>query len=194
MIKEDFINLYNIDNTRNNITPLTVDTVGEVATLPVLKRSKISVNKILISKETNGIPGNPETGKNKLIYNLIDENPDTCFEIFKRGSGPLKVKLILDLNKEEIINELVVGKMNVNGTLSFKIKELVYTDSSGRRLNLESLIDKRYQKLELDSYTYSDSLPIKHIPVKANRISITLETNEYSLGVGEKIFMMGIKN
>lgn len=193
-IKEDFINLYNIDNSRNSSVSLSVDTVAEVATLPIEKRSKVGINKILISKESNGIPGNPETGKNKLIYNLIDENPDTCFEIHKKGSGPLKVKLILDLNREEIINEVVIGRMNTNGSLSFKIKELIYTDSNGRRVSLDSLINKSYQQLNLDSYTYSDSLPIKHLPVRAIKIAITLETSEYSNSVGEKVFGLGIKN
>lgn len=193
-IREDFINLYNIDSTRNNKVSLDVDTVAEVATLPISKRSKIAVNKILISKETNGIPGNINTGKNKLIYNLIDENPDTCFEIYKKGSGPLKVKIILDLKKEEIINELIIGKMNITSALSFKIKDLVYTDANGKRYNIESLVDKKYQKLEVDSYTYNDSLAIKHLPVKAVRVTITLETLEYTLNNKEKVFSLGIKN
>jgi len=194
VIKEDFINLYNIDSTRNSTTPLSVDTSGEVATLPISNRSKVAINKILISKETNGIPGNYNSGKNKLIYNLIDENPDTCFEIFKRGSGPLRVKLIMDFSREEIINEIVIGRMNINGGNSFNIKSLVYTDIAGRSKNLESLIDKGSQLLKIDSYTPNDSLSIKHLPVKAFRASIVLESLEYVVSATEKIFSLGVKN
>lgn len=191
IIKEDFINLYNIDNTRNNKPPLSIDTVGEVATLPIVKRSKVGINKILISKETNGIPGNYNTGKNKLIYNLIDENPDTCFEIFKKGTGPLKVKLILDFNKEEIINEFVVGRMNINGNNSFEIKSLVYTDIAGRSKSLELLIDTSKQKLTIDSYSPNDELIVKHLPVKATKAAIVIESKEYTI---DKIFSLGVKN
>jgi hypothetical protein len=191
IIKEDFINLYNIDNSRNNKAPLSIDTASEVATLPIVKTSKIGINKILISKETNGIPGNYNTGKNKLIYNLIDENPDTCFEIFKVGTGPLKVKLILDFNKEEIINEFVVGRMNINGANSFEIKSVVYTDILGRSKSLELLIDTNKQRLTIDSYSPNDELIVKHLPVKATRVALVIESKEYT---NDKIFSLGIKN
>ena len=56
---------------------LEIDIESNIATLPIAKKVKNLLKNIIISNDSNGIPGNFKNGKNKMVYSLIDGNENT---------------------------------------------------------------------------------------------------------------------
>ena len=193
LIKEDFLNLFNLDTQRSKRTTLGVNTEAEVLTLPVISNKTVSVAKIFISKESNCIPGSYLQGGNKYIYSIIDDNEDTVFEAFKEGEGPLLLDITLTFRAEEIINQLSIGQLNTRGTSSIEIEDVIYSDVNNRSYSLRRLINLDKQSLSILSTANKQDLHIVHIPVRAVQAKVTLKVKEFSKLNGQDVFLLGLK-
>ena len=192
-IKENFFNMYNLSFERNMKNALSVDTVAKVLTLPVKETRNVGIKKIYISKESNGIPGNYNTGTNKLIYNIINKNIATGFEFFKVGNGPVKLVLIMEFDSEQIINEFQISRNNNFISTNFKINNMSFESSTNGIVNIKNIIDVNHQSLNFDDYLTEDKLIIKHLPVYAERVTLELESNEFKLVNDIKIFSIYLR-
>ena len=134
VIKEDFYNLYSISNELLTKTELNVDLESNCVTLPIRSSNKIKVNKIVISNESRGIPGNYLSGSNKLIYSTIDGNDNTFFEFFKLDAGPVKLILNLRLSASTIVNQIRIKKAFASASSSFKINDVVFNKNKHRSI------------------------------------------------------------
>ena len=192
-IKENFFNMYNLSFQRNMKTALSVDTVAKVLTLPIKETHNVGIKKIYISKQSKGIPGNYNTGTNKLVYNIINKNIASGFEFFKVGKGPVKLVLIMEFDSEQIINEFQISRTNNFISTNFKINNMSFESSTNGIVNLKNVIDTNHQSLNFDDYLTEDTLVVKHLPVYAERVTLELESNEFKLVDDIKIFSIYLR-
>lgn len=190
--KENFENMYYILFSRLNKPSLTIDPVASVATLPITNTETIQINKVYIEASSTGIPGNFYNGNNKFVYNILNEQDDNGFEYFKIGSGPLKLVLMIDFYQSEIINEIDIVR-NIGFASSNLNIESVSFFNNNKTVKLLSLINTRYQPLSFENQTDKNQLHIKHLPVKAQRVKITLSTDEYTLLNNTKLYSMFLR-
>ncbi len=193
VIKEDFYNLYSISNELLTKTELNVDLESNCVTLPIRSSNKIKVNKIVISNESRGVPGNYLSGSNKLIYSTIDGNDNTFFEFFKLDAGPVKLILNLRLSASTIVNQIRIKKAFASASSSFKINDVVFNKNKHR--SIKKLCDIQEQSLEINATSKNGELVINHLPVEADSVTLYLESNEYTtVKNGRKIFVLGLKS
>ena len=193
IIKEEFLNFFNLNNMRSSGSALNVSTESEVLTLPVAEESLASVNKIFISNESNCVPGSFTEGKNKYIYSIVDNNEDTVFEAYKEGDGPLVLDITFDFKREFVVNELIVGQLPNRGSSSIEIDDVYYSDSNNKTYNLKKLIDVDYQNLNLLKSNNKLDLSIKHLPVRASQAKVVLKVKEFSKINNLEVFSIGLK-
>lgn len=193
IIKEEFLNFFNLNNMRSNSSALNVSTESEVLTLPIAEESSIAVNKIFISNESNCIPGSFEGGKNKYIYSIVDNNEDTVFEAYKEGEGPLVLDITFEFKREAVINEVTVGQLPGRGSSSIEIEDIYYSDVNNKTYNLKKLIDADYQNLDLLKSSNKLDLKVKHLPVKAAQAKVVLKVKEFSKIRNLEVFSIGLK-
>lgn len=194
LIKEEFLNSFNLNYFRTNKSNLNVNSESEVLTLPLVEENKIKIGKIFISNESNCIPGNYTTGKNKFIYSIVDENQDTVFEAFKEGEGPLILDITLTFKRESVVNEFNIGQLNSKGSSSIEVDDIYYSDANNRTFALKQLIDTDYQKLDVLSSSNKQDLKITHLPVKAVQAKVVLKVKEYSTIENNSVFFLGLKS
>lgn len=193
IIKEEFLNFFNLNNMRSGGSSLNIATESEVLTLPIAEENSVPVNKIFISNESNCIPGSFKEGKNKYIYSIVDGNEDTVFEAYKEGEGPLVLDITLQFKREAIVNEVTVGQLPTRGSSSIEIEDIYYSDLNNKTYNLKKLIDTDYQNLALFKSSNKLDLKIKHLPVKASQAKVILKVKEFSKIENLEVFFIGLK-
>ncbi len=195
VLKEDFYNLYNISKELVAKAELTIDLESNCTTLPIEQEDSVEIEKIYISNKSRGIPGNYLSGKNKLIYSIVDKDEDTFFEFFKLGSGPARLCISMNLSRNSIVNKIKISRAFASASSSFVIKDILYNRAGKKSKSIKSLIDSKYQPLEINASDKNNSVTINHLPVEANSISLEIESNEYTITQdGVKIFIIGIKD
>ena len=192
VFKEDFYNLVNISKDLITKSGLEVNVEANVATLPVKSKVKNEVSSIVISNESKGIPGNYMTGQNKMIYSLIDGNPNTYFEFFKMNTGPARLVVNMRFAKTEIVNQIKIKRAFTTGSASFVIKDVIFNTNKNR--SIKRLIDINEQKMEVSATKNGGELTINHLPMACNSVSVYIESNEYTTTKdGMKIFSLGLQ-
>lgn len=191
--KENFYNFYNIESKKLKAPQLHVSTEGNVCTLPIINKEEIRVSFIQVGNESNIVPGSLFGNENKLIYNIIDDNKTSFFECYKKDEGPAKLEIILELEKEEIVNEIEIESIDGSGAKPFEVKEISFYDVSEKTLNIDYLLNKNLQKFSNDSYSENNLLVIKFLPAKTQRIKLLLVSDEYSISNERKIFNISLK-
>jgi hypothetical protein len=195
VLKEDFYNLYNISKELVSKAQLNIDLESNTLTLPVDKSTKVRVGKLYISNKSRGIPGNYLTGKNKLIYSIIDKNEDTFFEFFKLGSGPARLVITAQLVKTSIINQVKISKAFASASSSFVIKDIKFNTTKSKSVSVKKLMDVNHQSLSVTAINKNAAVTITHLPVVAESISIEIESNEYTItNDNVKMFIIGLKD
>ena len=192
--KEKFYNFYNIESKKLKAPQLNVSTEGNVCTLPVVNKENIRIGFIQVGNESNIVPGSLFGNENKLIYNIIDDNKTSFFECYKLDEGPAKLEIILELEKEEIVNEIEIESIDGSGAKTFEVKEMHLYDKEERTFNIDYLLNKNLQKFMSDSYSENNLLVIKFLPVKTQRIKLLLVAEEYFINNERKVFNINLKN
>ena len=193
LIREEFLNYFNINNMRTNKSSLNVSTESEVLTLPIAEESFVAVNKIFISNESNCIPGDFKEGKNKYIYSTIDGNESTVFEAHKEGEGPLVLDLTFQFKRETVVNEITIGQLPGRGSSSIEIEDVYYSDENNRTYSLKKLINTDFQNLSLLKASDKRDLKIKHLPINAYQAKVVLKVKEFSKIDNLEVFSIGLK-
>jgi hypothetical protein len=192
VIKEDFYNLYSISRELVTKKELNIDLESNCATLPIVRSEKVTINKIVISNQSKGIPGNYLSGKNKLIYSTVDENDNTFFEFFKLDAGPVKLVLNLRFSSSTIVNQIRIKKAFASASSSFKVSDVIFNKNKHR--SIKKLCDMQEQSFEINAASKNGELVINHLPIEADSATIYLESNEYTtVKNGRKIFILGLK-
>ena len=195
VIKEEFFNLYNLNKELISKPLLNIDLESNVLTLPVTSQKNVRIDKLYISNESRGVPGNYLSGRNKFIYSTIDKNENTFFEFFKLGSGPARLVIVANLPRNSIVNQIKISKAFASASSSFIIKDIKFNNTRFQSKSIKSLLDLNEQPFEINATNKNGSLSINHLPISANSISIEIESNEYTqLPNGEKIFIIGLKD
>ena len=190
ILLEEFINLANIDTTRDI---LNIDTSAELATLPIEKRETVRVENCFISNLSNGVAGDYVTGENKSIFNIFNGQPDSHFSYFRKDDGPLVLVITCDLGRVNVINKTSIARTSISGSSGFVIKDIVYS-SGATNISIKDLISIKNQSLKINSFSENEILPIYHLPVEAERVSFHFESSEYSTtDNGRKVFTLSIK-
>ena len=192
VFKEDFYNLVHISKELITKSGLEIDVEANVATLPIKSKVKNEVSNIVISNESRGIPGNFMTGQNKMIYSLIDGNPNTFFEFFKMNTGPVKLVINMRFSKIEIVNQIKIKRAFTTGSASLEIKDIIFNTNKNR--SIKRLIDVNEQKMKVSATKNGGELTINHLPMACNSVSIYIESNEYTTTKdGINIFSLGLQ-
>ena len=191
VFKEDFYNLINISKNLITKSLLEIDIESNVATLPVSKKEKNQVKNIIISNDSNGIPGNFKTGRNKMIYSVIDGNPNTSFEFFKFNTGPIKLVLNVRFEKKVINNQIKLKRAFNSGSTSLKVEDILFNNKASR--SIKRFIDTNHQSMMIKP-SNNGELTITHLPVECDSISIIFCSEEYTVtSKGLKVFNIGLE-
>lgn len=189
--EENFNNYFQINTNVKNL--LNIDTNSNICTLPIEEKTKLIINSIKINKESNLIPGNNESGKNKLILSLLSNDQNSYFECFKYDSGPGKLIISGEFKKEEIVNQFEISTISINGIISLEIEDVLYTDAFNKSISIKKLIDTKEQKMNISSLENEESLNIYHLPIKAYKYKIILKTKEFQIIKKRKVFKIALK-
>lgn len=191
VVKENFENLYNINKSLIEKKKLNVDPGAKVCTLPIKRKTIRKVQNLIISNDSNGVPGNYLSGGNKMIYSVVDGNPNTYFEFFKLNEGPARLVLNARFSKKDVTNHIEIKRSFTSGASSFVIKDIIFNDLGNK--TLKSLVGESSKEFQA-SASSNGTVSIYHLPVECSSISIVLESNEYTTTAkGLKLFSIGIE-
>lgn len=191
VVKEKFNNLYNINKSLIEKKKLNIDTEAKVCTLPVKKKTVRKVQNLIISNDSNGVPGNYLTGGNKMIYSVVDNNPNTYFEFFKLNEGPVRLVLNARFSKKDVTNHIEIKRSFTSGASSFIVKDVIFNDLGNK--TLKSLVGEDSKELQATASS-NGAVSVYHLPVECSSISIVLESNEYTMTAKNlKLFSLGIE-
>ena len=191
IIEESFFNYYQINKFTENI--LNVDTISNCATLPIVEEEELRVDEIFLTKESNCILGNKETGRSKLLSNLLLKNPDEFVEAFKYDEGPLKCELVFKFNTSEVCNKVEIASISLNGVDDLKIEDIIYTLETNKKISIKKLLDENEVSFDMEMYKEDEKKIIYHLPVKAKQAKIIFNSSEYSIENNRKLFKIGLK-
>lgn len=191
VFKEDFYNLFNISKALVSTALMEIDVESNVATLPVERKLLNKVKNIIISSDSEGIPGNFKSGGNKMVYSLIDSNPNTSFEFFKLNSGPAKLVLNFRFEKTSVINQIKIKRAFNSATSSLRVEDVLFNKKSSR--SIKRFIDPNLQPMEVTP-SKNGELTITHLPVECDSLTLILKSTEYTTTTkGLKVFNIGLE-
>lgn len=191
VVKENFENLYNINKSLIEKKKLNADPEAKVCTLPIKRKTIRKVQNLIISNDSNGVPGNYLSGGNKMIYSIVDDNPNTYFEFFKLNEGPVKLVLNARFSKKDVTNHIEIKRSFTSGASTFVIKDVIFNDLGNK--TLKSLVGEKSKEFQA-SASSNGTVSIYHLPVECSSISVILESSEYTTTAkGLKLFSIGIE-
>jgi len=176
---EDFNNYGLVNQTEENT--LQIDTRAHVLTLPIQSENSVGIKDIKILSSSNGVPGNILEETNSYISNSVNAAENLYFEYYKKGSKALNLNLEIYLNKQEVINNIIVKIKQKYLECNFVIKNINFISENDESISIYSLIDSSEQELLIQSYNVDNELSIRFLPVKASRIKIYLECNKETI-------------
>ena len=142
VLNESFINHDNLAAQFEIATELAVFEQQGVVTLPIKDRASIPIRSIVIGSGSNGQPGNSNNqveANTSRLANLLDQNPNQWFEYERLDSGPLKLELVLNLTKKEIINYISLDGLASGLTNGIVVKDVLL--NGGRVVSIRSLLN-----------------------------------------------------
>ena len=181
-IKTSTVNKLYIHNEENKVT------------LPIESKEELVFSELEVNKNNNIIAGNISTGKQKLLLNLIDNNPDTYFEAYKEEIGPLVMDLKCKFKKESVVNEINIECFLQNGVDEVFIEDIRYVQENGNTLSIKNLLDTNYESFVIKGSMNKGKKTFVHLPVKATQVVISFKVKEYVVRENKKIFSIAIKN
>jgi|11_taG_2_1085331.scaffolds.fasta_scaffold00050_21 hypothetical protein len=191
VFKEDFYNLFNISKSLINLPSMEIDVESNIATLPISVKTLHKVKNIIISSDSEGIPGSAKSGQNKMIYSLIDSNPNTFFEFFKLNSGPAKLVLNFRFEKNTVVNQIKIKRAFSSASNSLEIEDVLFNKKNSR--SIKRLIDPSLQSMNI-SPSKNGELTITHLPIECDSLTLVLKSKEYTTTAeGLKIFNISLE-
>lgn len=178
---ESFLNLDFLDNKYCSEPLCTVHSGSGILTLPVKSKSLIPINKVLIGKDSNGVPGNSDIKVNDYsrVENILEANLGNWFEYERLDTGPLKCTLVLELASEAIVNNLRIIPIHLDESLAFTIEDITFSIGGVKSTSIFDLVGNQFEKetWEVRSLlTEGWSMPFT--PIKAKTISVHLRQNQ----------------
>ena len=198
---EEDIKFYFEEKFQNNfyiktstLNKMYVENKEKRVTLPIKEMEELNISEIEISKNNNIIAGSIDSGKQKLLLNIIDNNPSTYFEAYKENEGPLKMDLKCKLRKESVINHIEINCFLQNGVDEVYIEDIKYIQENGNTSSIKTLLDLNKENLIIKGSENKGNKSFVHIPVKAKQVVISFKVKEYVIRNNKKIFSIAIKN
>lgn len=185
LVAESFLNIDNLDNSFGSAQSCTVHSGSGILTLPVKNRKLLTVKKINISGGSNGVPGNSDvavTTNNTDILNVLTNDPNMWFEYERLDSGPLKLNIVLEFAKEEIVNFIRLVPVSGHSSIAGTVDDIVFSTSSAESVSVKKLIGQDLEKGFWDIRTVSSegwSLPFS--PILTKTVTIRIKQNESHL-------------
>jgi hypothetical protein len=194
VLLEEFINMSNIDSkTNGDKVRLNIDTNAEVATLPILETETHPIDNCFILNTSNGVPGEYSDGSNKDIFNIFNGRPDSHFTYHRKDNGPLVLVITCSFSSSKIFNKLSIARSDITGSSAFTLKDAVFSKDE-INVSIKNLVSLKNQNFKINSYSENEILSIYHLPVEANKITLSFECSEYStFDTGRKLFSLSIK-
>lgn len=201
-IAEKFNNFDQIDFSLVSGNKLNVEVDQGVMTLPIVKQDKVNIKSVKILSG-NGNAGNSDIEvdySSSSLNNLIDGKLNSWFEYEKLDSGPVQLKLFVELEREDIVNCIELFPYFIDG--SFEIEDIEF---SGNSRDYQSV--KNLTLVENDSFYIPKEVSggskwnINFLPIKCKSVVFTFRSNftNYILSSGpnginqRKRFFIGIK-
>ena len=177
-ICEKFNNFDQIDFSMISGNKLNLEVDQGVLTLPIIEQKKVNIKSIKILSG-NGNPGNSDIEvdySSNSLSNAIDGKINSWFEYEKLDSGPVQLKLFLELEEEDIVNFIELNPFFIDG--SFEIDDIEF---SGNARDYQSI--KNLTVVENDSFYTPKEVSgggkwnVNFLPIKCKNIVFTFSSN-----------------
>lgn len=132
VLADRFLNLDWLDNKFVSDASCEVDTAQGILTLPVRDVKVLPIKSVVIGSGSNGNPGNSDTEVTTNNINpefTINGDPNNWFEYERLDSGPLELSLIVELTKEQVVNNIKITPLNIGQAYSYKVDDVLLSAS-----------------------------------------------------------------
>jgi hypothetical protein len=181
VVSEAFLNLDQLDSNYTSLPLCNINTSGGYLTLPVSTTSNVNPATNAIGSGSNGFSGNSnytEVSTNDTLPRFcFDGKADTWFEYEKFDSGPLRLNLVCQLNKADIVNGISIESLNFGEGMDFVVADITYSSVSGKTLSLHDLVSPSMpDDFNVVKTVGNDTFwEIAHMPVRCKSITIKFE-------------------
>lgn len=176
ILSDHFLNFDWLDNKFTSAANCFVDTSQGILTLPVRDVNPISIKTVSVGSGSNGQSGNSDvqvTTNNINPEFTINGDPNDWFEYERLDSGPLKLSLIVELSKAEIINSLVVTPLNIGQSYTYAIEDILFTNTGEQSTSVKDLMGEASRDRMLVKSAGNDSeWTLTFLPVVAKTITL----------------------
>ncbi len=175
VLAEKFLTLDHLDTNLTSEAACHVDTRQGIMTLPVSKKTKLTVGSVTIASGSNGRPGNSDSSASSLytdVRNVISDN-DIHFEYEKMDTGPCELRLLFQLPKETVLNHIEIVPSPGN-TEPFEVVDAWFGRSSGAGVRLGSILPGDLPDDYFSVQGGEGSWTCTFIPIPVQTVSIRL--------------------
>jgi hypothetical protein len=90
------------------------------------------------------------------VTNVIKNDPNFWFEYERLDSGPLSLTLVVELSKEDIVNNVRLVPINLGTSLSCKVEDILFTTDARATTSVKDLVSSNLEKTvwEVKSLVY----------------------------------------
>lgn len=184
VLLERFRNLDHLDSSRVEGGQAYVDTTQGVMTLPVRVQRDLSIHKLRVGGDSNGIPGIP----GRLEY-LVDGNPDTHFHYQRDDEGPLRLSIQVDLGSEQFLNALSLEATPLGEATSFLVEDVRFHVGSGTVSVSRLAPEESARMVRVSEGPYR----LSFLPVRCRHLTLTLLQPSGYREAGRLRYRMGLK-
>ena len=180
VLSEHFLNLDALDNRYVGEDTCHIDTAQGILTLPVREQSSLLIGGIRIGSGSNGYVGNSDvavTTNNIDPEYAINGDPNNWFEYERLDSGPLRLSLIIELSKVDVVNNLTIAPLNIGQAYSYIVEDIIVS-ASGSTVQLSDLLGEvDPERMIVKSAGNDSEWSLTFLPVQAKTITIKLRQN-----------------
>jgi hypothetical protein len=199
VLAENFLTWRGLGDSFVEKPVLNIQTQQGIATLPIEDTITLSPKKVSVGRDSVGRPGNSNravTVNNVSPLNVISGDSSRWFEFEKLDVGPVKLKLVVEFSKPEVINYLAMEPISFGDGIAFKIEDIRFgTDGTSIRDLAPGSSPDAY---DVKSAGTDSEWNMIFLPVETQVVVISLIQNHSTqIVVGEQLrkrFAIGVKS
>lgn len=180
---EHFLNYDNLANDFHSHTPCDADTAQGILTLPVRSTTLVPIFSARVGSGSNGQPGNSDLDvtTNNINPSFIHNGEvDNWFEYERLDQGPLTLTLVLEFDKEQIINSMSIEPVNLGNSLTFEIDDIIFSTSEDEGTSIHDMLSGTFENdfFTVKSVGNDNSWNITFLPVRTKTVSIKFRADQ----------------
>ena len=193
VLSEGFFNTDYVDYNLIATSPLNLNTYGAYCTLPIASTETVPVNKAIITKWSNGVPGNSDLDsiktENRLPTFTVDGDGGTWFEYERKDTGPLQLALRYEFKRASIINNINIEAVATGEASNFIIEDILFTKSDNSTVSIRDLVSPVLPDgyFEIKTVGNSHYFDLPFMPITCKNVIIKFKQNHFYLMKGSSL-------